>query len=78
MLLLRCGLAVALAMGATACEIGAPQRASHIQNVHAISDDIAAVRMTESPSRVPNPNAGFGAISVYSPYMDYNSGPQVR
>jgi hypothetical protein len=75
--LLRYGLAIVLAMSATACEIGAPERASHIQNVNAISDDIAAVRMTQSPSRIPNPNAGSGAIGVYSPSRDYSSSPQV-
>jgi hypothetical protein len=74
--LLRYGLAMVLAMSATACEVGAPERASHIQNVDAISDDIAAVRMTHSPSRIPNPNAGYGSTSAYSPYQDYRSGPQ--
>jgi hypothetical protein len=76
--LLRCGLAIVLAMSATACGVGAPERASGIQNVDAISDDIAAVRMTQSPSRVPNPNAGYGSTSAYAPYQDYSSGPQVR
>ena len=75
--LLRCGLAVVLAIGATACGIGAPQRASDIQNVNAISDDIAAVRMTESPSRVPSPNSSIGSVSVYSPSKDFSPGPQV-
>ncbi|MGD9615501.1 MAG: hypothetical protein AB7H90_08870 [Alphaproteobacteria bacterium] len=75
-MLLRCGLALVLAMSAAACEVGAPERASAIQNVNAISDDIAAVRMTESPSRVPNPNSTVGSISVYSPYQAYSSGPQ--
>jgi hypothetical protein len=74
--LLRYGLVVMLVMNATACEVGAPQRASHIQNVNAISDDIAAVRMTHSPSRIPNPNAGSGATAVYSPTKDYSSGSQ--
>jgi hypothetical protein len=73
----RYGLAIVLAMSTTACEVGAPERASHIQNVNAISDDIAAVRMTQSPSRIPNPNAGTGAIGVYSPSKDYSSGPQI-
>jgi hypothetical protein len=74
--LLRCGLAIVLAMSATACEVGAPERASHIQNVDAISDDIAAVRMTQSPSRVQNPNASSGSTAVYSPYQNYSTGPQ--
>ena len=73
MTLLRCGLAVVLAMGAAACEIGAPQRASYIQNVNAISDDIAAVRMTQSPSRVPSPNTSPGSVAVYAPSQDYGS-----
>ena len=76
MALLRCGLVIALAIGAAACEVGAPERASYIQNVNAISDDIAAVRMTQSPSRASNPNSSVGSISVYSPYKDYSSGPQ--
>ena len=67
MTLLRCGLVIALAIGVAACEVGAPERARHIQNLNAISDDIAAVRMTQSPSRVPTPNAGAGSIAVYSP-----------
>jgi hypothetical protein len=55
---LRCGLVVALAFGGLCgCVAGAPQRASDIQNLNAISDDIAAVRMTQSEnirSRDPN------------------------
>ena len=71
----RCGLAIMLATSAAACGVGAPERASSIQNVNAISDDIAAVRMTQSPSRIPNPNSSIGSVSVYSPYKD-SSGPQ--
>ena len=74
--LLRFGLAIMLATGATACGIGAPQRSSDIQNVNAISDDIAAVRMTQSPSRPPNSNSTTGSNSVYSPYQEYSTGPQ--
>ena len=74
--LLRYGLAIMLAMSAAACGIGAPERASNIQNVNAISDDIAAVRMTQSPSRIPNPNSSGGSTAVYSPYKGYNAGPQ--
>lgn len=54
---LRCGLTIALALGLYACEAGAPERASDIQNLNAISDDISAVRMTQSEnirSRDPN------------------------
>ena len=75
--LLRCGLAIVLAMSATACGVGAPERASAIQNVDAVSDDIAAVRMTSSPSRIPNPNSSTGSISVYSPYTDIIPGPRL-
>jgi hypothetical protein len=59
MRLLRCGLAIALALGGLcACEAGRPQRASDIQNLNAISDDISAVTMTQSPtSRAHDPNA---------------------
>ena len=74
--LVRYGLAIVLALSATACEVGAPERASHVQNVNAISDDIAAVRMTQSPSRVQNPNAGYGSTSAYTSYQDYSRGPQ--
>ena len=62
MTLRRCGLLNILVAAATlgalaACEAGGPQRASDIQNVHAISDDIAAVTMTQSPtSRAHDPN----------------------
>ena len=62
MTLRRCGLptilmaALALA-GLAACEAGGPQRASDIQNLNAISDDIAAVTMTQSPTaRAHDPN----------------------
>jgi hypothetical protein len=75
-MLLRYGLAIVLAMSATACGVGAPQRSSDIQNVDAISDDIAAIRMTQSPSRSANPNSTIGSISAYSPYKDYGTGPR--
>ena len=52
MMWLRVGAVVALAwVGAVGCTVGAPQRASDIQNLHAISDDISAVTMTESMTR---------------------------
>jgi hypothetical protein len=58
MTLRRCGLALALLLGGAAgCETGAPQRASDIQNLNAINDDIAAVTMTQSPTaRAHDPN----------------------
>ena len=39
------------------CDTGRPNRASDIQNLNAISDDIAAVTMTQNPSsRAHDPN----------------------
>ena len=63
--LVRYGLAIMLALSAAACGVGAPERASQIQNVNAISDDIAAVRMTQSPSRPSNPNSTVGSLLEY-------------
>jgi hypothetical protein len=55
--LLRCGLAFALALGASGCDVGGPGRASDIQNLNAISDDISAVTMTQSDTaRARDPN----------------------
>lgn len=58
MMLLRCGLIVALAVGgACGCVAGGPDRASDIQNLNAISDDISALTMTQTDgSRVRDPN----------------------
>jgi hypothetical protein len=56
----RPGLALVLAMvlgGVVGCSTGAPERASDIQNLHGITDDISAVRMTESDhKRAQDPN----------------------
>jgi hypothetical protein len=52
MTLLRIGLVVALCVGgAVACAPGGPERASDIQNLNGISDDISAVNMTDSLNR---------------------------
>ena len=58
MMLLRCGLALALAIGgASGCVSGGRERASDIQNLNAINDDISAVKMTQSDtSRAKDPN----------------------
>jgi hypothetical protein len=58
MTLLRCALAFALALGGLCgCQAGAPERASDIQNLNAIGDDISAVTMTQSSTaRVHDPN----------------------
>jgi len=52
------GLLSVLALGGLCgCATGAPDRASDIQNLNAISDDIAAVTMTQSPNaRARDPN----------------------
>jgi hypothetical protein len=48
--------ALTLAAGA-GCAIGGPERAGNVQNVNGISDDISAVRMTQSDSlKIPDPN----------------------
>lgn len=51
MTLPRLGLLLALALCSSSCEPGAPPRASDIQNLNGIADDISAVRMTDSQSR---------------------------
>jgi hypothetical protein len=51
-------LGMALAAFVAGCAPGAPQRASDIQNLNGISDDISAVNMTQSESlRTQDPNA---------------------
>jgi hypothetical protein len=51
MTLLRVGLAVVLCLGGFACAPGGPERASDIQNLHGISDDISATTMTDTEAR---------------------------
>ncbi|MGH7048530.1 MAG: hypothetical protein ACREE2_19310 [Stellaceae bacterium] len=57
-MLLRLGAVVAFSLVVlSGCSIGAPDRASDIQNLNGISDDISAVRMTQSDSlKIPDPN----------------------
>ena len=59
MTLLRVGLVVAFCLGgAVGCAPGGPQRASDIQNLNGIGDDISAVGMTDSSNRkTHDPNA---------------------
>ena len=59
MSLARLGLVAVLVLGGGfGCTVGGPQRASDIQNLHAIGDDISAVGMTDSLSRkTHDPNA---------------------
>ena len=57
MTLARVGLVAALVLGGFGCTDGGPQRASDIQNLNGISDDIAAVNMTQSENlRARDPN----------------------
>ena len=70
MTLLRLSLLFALAIG-SGCSPGAPPRASDIQNLNGISDDISAVRMTDSGSRYArDPNA----ISTLPKTYEVNEG----
>lgn len=53
----RFAAVVATVAAVTGCAVGAPERASEIQNLNGISDDISAVRMTQSDSlKIPDPN----------------------
>jgi hypothetical protein len=46
-----------MTLAAAGCAVGAPERASSIQNANGISDDISAMRMTQSDSlKIPDPN----------------------
>jgi len=58
MTLARFGLVAALLLGGGfGCTDGGPQRASDIQNLNAINDDISAVSMTQSETaRARDPN----------------------
>ncbi|HEX5322112.1 MAG TPA: hypothetical protein VFW46_23355 [Stellaceae bacterium] len=51
MTLLRIAAIAALCIGAFGCTVGGPERASDIQNLHGISDDISATRMTDTDGR---------------------------
>lgn len=54
---LQMGAVMTLVLVAGGCSAGAPGRASDIQNLNGISDDISAVRMTQSDSlKIPDPN----------------------
>lgn len=64
---LRCALLFALTLGACGCGIGAPDRASDIQNMNAIGDDISAVTMTQSSTaRAHDPNLPTTLPNSYS------------
>jgi hypothetical protein len=59
MALVRCGslLALGFCVCLCGCSVGAPDRASDIQNLNAIDDDISANTMTQSDAAlVHDPN----------------------
>jgi hypothetical protein len=68
MTLFRVGLVVALCLGgAIGCTPSGPQRASDIQNVNGISDDMSAVNMTDSDARTTHdPNLRTTLPNSYS------------
>jgi len=70
MMLLRIAAIVALVgVGAVGCSVDGPQRASDIQNLHGISDDISAVGMTDSDTRrARDPNMHSALPSGYETY----------
>jgi hypothetical protein len=70
MTLFRFGLVIALCLGgAIACTPDGPQRASDIQNMNAISDDISAVNMTDSDARkTHDPNERTTLPNHYETY----------
>jgi hypothetical protein len=67
MTLTRLGLIIALALGgASGCEVGGPERASDIQNLNGISDDIAAVSYSQSDTRTArDPNLRMPVPRTY-------------
>jgi len=71
-MLSRFGFFCAVAVALAGCMAGAPERASDIQNLHGISDDIAAVTMTQSnTSRARDPNLPStlprSSVTAYTP-----------
>ena len=72
MTIARFALVAALTLGgAWGCGVGAPERASDIQNLNGISDDIAAVSMTQSPNiRSRDPNIHSTIPRTYEVFTD--------
>ena len=68
----RWGLIAALVFGgAFGCDVGGPRRASDIQNLNGISDDIAAVDMTRSANtRARDPNISSTLPRNYEVHPD--------
>ena len=67
MISLRLAVLVALlGAGAAGCSVGGPERASDIQNLNGIGDDISAVNMTDSDRRhAHDPNARTTLPNTY-------------
>jgi len=60
-------LLLMLAVSVGGCDVGAPGRASDIQNLNAIGDDISADTMTQSDSaKVHDPNLRTTLPTTYS------------
>jgi hypothetical protein len=72
MTLARLGLVAALILGGGfGCTAGGPQRASDIQNMNGISDDISAVTMTQSDNlRSKDPNIHSTLPRNYEVFTD--------
>jgi hypothetical protein len=72
MTLARLGLVAALILGGGfGCTDGGPQRASDIQNMNGISDDISAVDMTRSANtRARDPNISSTLPRNYEVHPD--------
>lgn len=67
MTLIRTAALAALCIGVMGCDSGGPpQRASDIQNLHAIGDDISATTMTDSDRRwAHDPNVSTTLPNTY-------------
>jgi hypothetical protein len=73
---LRLVLVVVAAMGlCVGCAVGGPERASDIQNLHGISDDISAVSMTQSDGlRAHDPNIPTTLPRSYEDVQEEDTG----
>jgi hypothetical protein len=67
----RWGLIAALVLSSVGCNVGGPRRASDIQNLNGISDDISAVDMTRSANtRARDPNISSTLPRNYEVHPD--------
>ena len=70
MTIARFALVAALVLSG-GCAVGGPERASDIQNLNGISDDIAAVNMTQSENlRARDPNIHSTIPRSYEVFSD--------